>query len=101
MLRNRLWPDAAHAGDLFERADRVGGDDPPRHRRCLPGQAESVAADGKSACGSRRGGIPSAHLLAAMTSGGRTLVQLRVPGKTDEIEPRNVKRSADSIGRPS
>ncbi|WP_225321033.1 transposase family protein [Streptomyces luteolifulvus] len=35
-----------------------------------PGQAESVAADGKSARGSRHSEVPAAHLLAAMTSDG-------------------------------
>ncbi|TRO55733.1 ISAs1 family transposase [Streptomyces sp. IB201691-2A2] len=50
-----------------------------------PAGAESVAADGKSARGSRDGGMPAAHLLAAMTDDGRTVTQLRVPGKTNEI----------------
>ncbi|MGA5135434.1 transposase family protein [Streptomyces olivoreticuli] len=35
-----------------------------------PAGAESVAADGKSARGSRYGQAPAAHLLAAMTSDG-------------------------------
>ncbi|MCX4419494.1 ISAs1 family transposase [Streptomyces mirabilis] len=50
-----------------------------------PAGAESVAADGKSARGSRHGRVPAAHLLAAMTSDGRILTQLRVPDKTNEI----------------
>ncbi|MDI5974040.1 transposase family protein [Streptomyces sp. SL13] len=50
-----------------------------------PDPAESVAADGKSARGSRRGEAPAAHLLAAMTSDGRTGTQLRVPDKANEI----------------
>ena len=50
-----------------------------------PHRAESVAADGKSARGSRRGETPAAHLLAAMTSDGRTVTQLRAPDKTNEI----------------
>lgn len=41
--------------------------------------------DGKSARGSRQGQTPAAHLLAAMTGDGRTVTQLRVPGKTNEI----------------
>ncbi|WP_329538369.1 ISAs1 family transposase (plasmid) [Streptomyces sp. NBC_01450] len=51
----------------------------------VPVGAESVAADGKSARGSRHGQSPAAHLLAAMTSDGRTVTQLRVPGRTNEI----------------
>ncbi|MEU5307001.1 ISAs1 family transposase [Streptomyces noursei] len=50
-----------------------------------PSGAESVAADGKSTRGSRHSDAPAAHLLAAMTSDGRTLTQLRVPDKTNEI----------------
>ncbi|MEV6174965.1 ISAs1 family transposase [Streptomyces sp. NPDC051954] len=41
--------------------------------------------DGKSARGSRHDGIPAPHLLAAMTGGGQTVTQLRVPAKTNEI----------------
>jgi hypothetical protein len=44
-----------------------------------------VAADGKSARGSRRGQTPAAHLLAAMTSDSQTVTQLRVPDRTNEI----------------
>ncbi|MFI1184499.1 ISAs1 family transposase [Streptomyces sp. NPDC020799] len=51
----------------------------------VPAGAESVAADGKSVRGSRDGDTPAAHLLAAMTDDGRTVTQLRVPGKTNEI----------------
>jgi predicted transposase YbfD/YdcC len=47
--------------------------------------AEPVAADGKSARGSRHGDTPAAHVPAAVTSDGRTVTQLRVPGKTNEI----------------
>ncbi|MCC2275214.1 ISAs1 family transposase [Streptomyces sp. ET3-23] len=50
-----------------------------------PSGAEAVAVDGKSARGSRCGQVPAAHLLAAMTGDGRTVTQLRVPGKTNEI----------------
>lgn len=50
-----------------------------------PGGAESVAVDGKAARGSRHGQTPAAHLLAAMTGDGRTVTQLRVPDKTNEI----------------
>ncbi|MFG2794876.1 hypothetical protein [Streptomyces sp. NPDC048419] len=49
------------------------------------GQAESVASDGKSARCSRHGQAPAAHLLAEMTSDGRTVAQLRVPDKTNQI----------------
>ncbi|MEN8655570.1 ISAs1 family transposase [Streptomyces sp. 21So2-11] len=52
---------------------------------CDPAGAESVAADGKSARGSRRNATSAAHLLAAMTGDGRTVTQLRVPDKTNEI----------------
>ncbi|MFF6980269.1 ISAs1 family transposase [Streptomyces sp. NPDC008343] len=51
----------------------------------VPAGAESVAADGKSARGSRHGQTPTAHLLAAMTSDGQTVTQLRVPDRTNEI----------------
>lgn len=50
-----------------------------------PAGVESVAADGKSARGSRDGDTPAAHPLAAATSDGRTVTQLRVPDKTNEI----------------
>ncbi|WP_404868093.1 ISAs1 family transposase [Kitasatospora griseola] len=50
-----------------------------------PGGADSVAVDGKTARGSRRGRTPAAHLPAAMTGDGRTVTQLRVPDKTNEI----------------
>ncbi|WP_256176746.1 ISAs1 family transposase [Kitasatospora aureofaciens] len=50
-----------------------------------PGGADSVAVDGKAARGSRHGQTPAAHLLAAMTGDGRTVTQLRVPDKTNEI----------------
>ena len=50
-----------------------------------PAGADSLAVDGKSARGSRHGEVPAAHLLAAMTSAGRTVTQLRVPDRTNEI----------------
>ncbi|MBV6699496.1 ISAs1 family transposase [Kitasatospora aureofaciens] len=50
-----------------------------------PAGSDSVAIDGKAARGSRHGQTPAAHLLAAMTSDGRTVTQLRVPDKTNEI----------------
>ncbi|WP_189923147.1 ISAs1 family transposase [Kitasatospora xanthocidica] len=50
-----------------------------------PAGSDSVAIDGKTARGSRRGQTPAAHLLAAMTGDGRTVTQLRVPDKTNEI----------------
>jgi hypothetical protein len=46
---------------------------------------ESIAVDGKTARGSRHGGSPAAHLLAAMTDNGQVITQLRVPDKTNEI----------------
>ncbi|GAA3596292.1 hypothetical protein GCM10022295_91570 [Streptomyces osmaniensis] len=53
--------------------------------RSDPSGAEALAVDGKSALGSRRGRLPAAHLLAAMTGDGRTVTQLRVPDKANEI----------------
>ena len=50
-----------------------------------PAGSDSVAVDGKAARGSRHGTSPAAHLLAAMTADGRTVTQLRVPDKTNEI----------------
>ncbi|WP_327286493.1 ISAs1 family transposase (plasmid) [Streptomyces sp. NBC_00597] len=50
-----------------------------------PAGSESLAIDGKAARGSRHGTSPAAHLLAAMTGDGRTVTQLRVPDKTNEI----------------
>ncbi|MGW6395612.1 ISAs1 family transposase [Streptomyces sp. NPDC055103] len=50
-----------------------------------PAGSDSVAVDGKTARGSRHGTSPAAHFLAATTGGGRTVTQLRVPGKTNEI----------------
>ncbi|MBA2708805.1 MAG: ISAs1 family transposase [Gemmatimonadaceae bacterium] len=50
-----------------------------------PADAESVAVDGKAARGSRHDGTPAAHLLAAMTSEGLVVGQIRVPHKTNEI----------------
>ncbi|MEU5431540.1 ISAs1 family transposase [Streptomyces olivoreticuli] len=50
-----------------------------------PAGAETLAVDGKSARGSRHEQVPAAHLLAAITGDGRTVTQLRVPDKTNEI----------------
>ncbi|MFD8751919.1 ISAs1 family transposase [Kitasatospora sp. NPDC059577] len=50
-----------------------------------PAGSDSVAVDGKAARGSRNGELPAAHLLAAMTGDGRTVTQLRVADKTNEI----------------
>ena len=50
-----------------------------------PAGSDSIAVDGKTARGSRHGASPAAHLLAAMTADGRTVTQLRVPDKTNEI----------------
>jgi predicted transposase YbfD/YdcC len=47
--------------------------------------ADSLAVDGKSARGSRFEQTPAVHLLAAMTDTGRTVAQLRVPDRTNEI----------------
>ncbi|WP_324289650.1 transposase family protein [Streptomyces sp. H27-G5] len=50
-----------------------------------PAGTESVAVDGKSARGSRTDTAAAAHLLSAVTAAGRTVSQLRIPGKTNEI----------------
>lgn len=50
-----------------------------------PAGTESVAVDGKTARGSRTDTGPAAHLLSAVTAAGRTVSQLRVPDKTNEI----------------
>lgn len=50
-----------------------------------PAGTESVAVDGKSARGSRTDTAPAAHLLSAVTATCRTVSQLRVPDKTNEI----------------
>ncbi|KPI12487.1 hypothetical protein OV450_8398 [Actinobacteria bacterium OV450] len=50
-----------------------------------PAGSDSIAVDGKTTRGSRHGTSPAAHLLAAMTADGRTVTQLRVPDKTNEI----------------
>ncbi|MFE5586175.1 ISAs1 family transposase [Kitasatospora sp. NPDC056531] len=50
-----------------------------------PAGSDSIAVDGKAARGSRYGTLPAAHLLAAMTGDGRTVTQLRVSDKTNEI----------------
>jgi hypothetical protein len=49
-----------------------------------PAAAESIAVDGKTARGSRHDENPAAHLLAAMTSAGQVITQLRIPDKTNE-----------------
>ena len=50
-----------------------------------PAGMESVAVDGKTARGSHTETAPAAHLLSAVTAAGRTVSQLRVPDKTNEI----------------
>ncbi len=50
-----------------------------------PVGSDSIAVDGKATRGSRNGTSPAAHLLAAMTGDGRTVTQLRVSDKTNEI----------------
>lgn len=50
-----------------------------------PAGTDSVAVDGKSARGARTGTAPAAHLLSAVTAAGRTVSQLRVADKTNEI----------------
>ncbi|WP_420082681.1 ISAs1 family transposase (plasmid) [Streptomyces sp. JL4002] len=57
-------------------ADLLGAD---------PSTVESLAVDGKTARGSRTTAAPAAHLLAAVSGGGQTVSQLRVPDKTNEI----------------
>ncbi|EGX57838.1 transposase [Streptomyces zinciresistens K42] len=57
-------------------ADLLGAD---------PAGSDTLAVDGKSARGSRHGDTPAAHLLAAVTGGGLTITQPRVPDKTNEI----------------
>jgi hypothetical protein len=46
---------------------------------------QTVAVDGERSRGSRHDETPTAHLLAAMTSGGRVTAQIRIPDKTNEI----------------
>ncbi|GAA4792358.1 ISAs1 family transposase [Streptomyces sanyensis] len=50
-----------------------------------PAGADTVAVDGKCARGSRHGAVPAIHLLAVMIGDGRTVSQLPVPDKTNEI----------------
>nr|WP_173310068.1 transposase family protein [Streptomyces fulvorobeus] len=50
-----------------------------------PAGTESVSVDGQGARGSRTETAPAAHLLSAVTAAGRTVSQLRVPDKTNEI----------------
>ncbi|MCX5061398.1 ISAs1 family transposase [Streptomyces sp. NBC_00452] len=50
-----------------------------------PAGTDTLAVDGKTVRGSRRGDTPAAHLLAAVTATGRTVTQVRVPDKTNEI----------------
>ena len=81
-LNVRVPPSAATIRRVIGRvcpgglADLTGAD---------PAGAQSVAVDGKAARGSRHDQAPAAHLLAAMTDQGRTVTQLRVPDKTNEI----------------
>ncbi|MGW4897386.1 ISAs1 family transposase [Kitasatospora sp. NPDC004240] len=78
----RVAPSAATIRRVIARAcpgglaDLIGAD---------PAGSDSVAMDGKTARGSRHGTSPAAHLLAAMSADGRTVTQLRVPDKTNEI----------------
>nr|WSX54895.1 hypothetical protein OG409_01735 [Streptomyces sp. NBC_00974] len=67
-----LTPDFEHVG----LADLLG---------YAPAGVESLALEGKSASGSRTGDAPAAHLLSAVTGTGRTVTQLRVPDKSNEI----------------
>jgi hypothetical protein len=82
VLSVRVPPSAATIRRVLGRvcpgglADLTGAD---------PTGAQSVAVDGKAARGSRHDQTPAAHLLAAMTDQGRTVTQLRVPDKTNEI----------------
>ncbi|WP_232248023.1 transposase family protein [Streptacidiphilus rugosus] len=50
-----------------------------------PTGADHVAVDGKTARGSRTDTAPAAHLLAAVTGTGRTVTQLRVHAKANEV----------------
>ncbi|WP_371500378.1 ISAs1 family transposase [Kitasatospora sp. NBC_00374] len=50
-----------------------------------PVGSDSIAVDGKAARGSRHDTSPRRPLLAATTGDGRTVTQLRVPDKTNEI----------------
>ncbi|WP_346186798.1 transposase [Streptomyces osmaniensis] len=50
-----------------------------------PAGSDPVGVDGKAARGPRHGTSPAALLLAAMTGDGRTITQLRVPNKANEI----------------
>ena len=53
--------------------------------RLGPGDARHLALDGKSLRGSREGGTPAAHLVAAYAPDVEAVLgQLRVDGKTDE-----------------
>lgn len=76
------WPSAATIRQVVSQvcpgglADLTGAD---------PSGSDSIAVDGKAARCSRRGELPTAHLLAAMTSDALTVTQLRVPDKTNEI----------------
>jgi len=82
VLRVRVAPSAATIRRVIGLvcpgglADLTGAD---------PAGSDSVAVDGKAARGSRHNNTPAAHLLAAMTGDGRTVTQLRVPDKTNEI----------------
>ncbi|QIQ03598.1 transposase family protein [Streptomyces liangshanensis] len=55
---------------VVQRTCPGGPADPPG---CDPAGSDTLTVDGKSARGSRLGTTPAAHLLAAMTGGGRTV----------------------------
>ncbi|MFC1439734.1 ISAs1 family transposase [Streptacidiphilus sp. N1-10] len=81
-LSVRVPPSAATIRRILGRvcpgglADLTGAD---------PAGTQPVAVDDKAARGSRHDQTPAAHLLAAMTDQGRTVTQLRVADKTNEI----------------
>jgi len=78
----RIGPSDATIRRVIQRTCPGGPADQPG---CHPAGADTLAVDGKSACGSRHDGTPAAHLPAAMTGGGQTVTQLRVPDNTNEI----------------
>jgi hypothetical protein len=76
---------------VFAAWDAAAFEDAPRRWIAAPGVAElprrTVALDGKTARGSRHGGVPGNHLLSAdCREVEAVLVQLRVPDATDEHE---------------
>lgn len=52
---------------------------------CDPAGSRHLAVDGKAARGSRTDTGLASHLLSAVLVGGRTVSQLRVPDKTNEV----------------